>query len=121
MSGGSMDYICYRVSDAAGMCEDVELAELLRDAADVLHDEEWWMSGDCSEDEYRKSLDEFKAKWFKGDRENRLKGYVDKEIARCRKRCYSILGSMTIDDVLRGKRSDLVIMDELHEITEVGE
>lgn len=101
MSGGSMDYIYYRVEEAASMCEDAELADLLRDAANVLHDEEWWESGDCSEDTYRESLAEFKAKWFKGDRADRLKGYVDKEIARCRKRCYSIIGPVTLDDVLR--------------------
>lgn len=103
MSGGSMDYIYFRVNDAASVCEDVELADLLRDAAKVLHDEEWWESGDYSEDEYRESLVEFKAKWFKGNRADRLKGYVDAEIERCRKRCYSIIGSVAADDALRGE------------------
>ena len=103
MSGGSMDYIYYHVDEAASMCEDVELSELLYDASKVLHDEEWWKSCDYSEDTYRESLAEFKAKWFKGDRADRLKGYVDKEIERCRKRCYSIIGPVTIDDVLRGE------------------
>lgn len=106
MSGGSMDYICYRVGEAAGMCEDVELAELLRDTAQVLHDEEWWESGDYNEDRYRESLAEFKAKWFKGGRVDRLKGYVDKEIELCRKRCYSIIGPAMINDVLRGEGED---------------
>ena len=103
MSGGSMDYVYYHVDDAASMCEDVELAELLRDAAEVLHDEEWWQSGDYSEDAYRESLAKFKSKWFKGNRADRLKGYVDAEIERCRKRCYSIIGPVTPDDVLRGE------------------
>ena len=103
MSGGSMDYICYRVDEAAGMCEDVELADLLRDAAKVLYDQEWWESCDYNEDEYRKSLAEFKAKWFEGDRADRLKGYVDKEIERCRKRCYSIIGSADVPSVEGGK------------------
>lgn len=92
MSGGSMDYICYRVEEAASMCEDAELADLLRDAAKVLHDQEWWQSCDYSEDMYRESLAEFKAKWFRDNRADRLKGYVDAEIEWCRKRCYSIIG-----------------------------
>jgi hypothetical protein len=103
MSGGSMDYICYRVDEAASICEDVELSDLLHDASKVLHDEEWWKSCDYSEDTYRESLAEFKAKWFKGDRAGRLKDYVDKEIENCRKRCYSIIGPMAVDDVLRGE------------------
>lgn len=40
MSGGSMDYVYAHVVDAAGMTHDPEFAELLRDAAKVLHDEE---------------------------------------------------------------------------------
>lgn len=103
MSGGSMDYVCYHVEDASRMCDDVELAELLRDAANVLHDEEWWKSCDYSEDVYRESLAEFKEKWFKGNRAERLKGYVDKEIGRCRKQCYSIIGPVTADGALRGE------------------
>lgn len=103
MSGGSMDYICFRVEEAASMCDDVELADLLRDAANVLHDEEWWESGDYNENRYRESLAEFKAKWFKGNRADRLKGYVDKEIERCQKRCYSIIGPVMVNDMLRGE------------------
>ena len=103
MSGGSMDYVCYHVDEAASMCEDVEFSDLLHDASKVLHDEEWWKSGDYSEDEYRESLAEFKAKWFKGNRADRLKIYVDKEIDRCRKRCYSIIGPVTAAGLLRGK------------------
>lgn len=103
MSGGSMDYVCYRVEDAASMTGDVEFSEMLRDAAKVLHAEEWWRSCDSSEEEYLKELAEFKAKWFKGERSERLREYVDKEIERCRKHCYSIIGPVTVDDVLRGK------------------
>ena len=101
-----MDYVYFHVDEAASMCEDMELAELLRDAALVLHDEEWWRSGDSSEDAYRKMLAEFKAKWFEGDRADRLKGYVDREIEQCRKRCYSIIGPVTADNALHGKEMD---------------
>lgn len=93
MSGGSMDYIYFQVEEAASMCDDAELSDLLRDAAHVLHEEEWWKSGDTSMDDYFEALAEFKAKWFGVDRRDRLKGYVDKEINRCRERCYSIIGA----------------------------
>lgn len=92
MSGGSMDYACFNVEDAASMTEDPEFAELLRDAAKVLHDEEWWKSCDSSYEQYRKTLAEFKSKWFGGDREERLIKYVEQEIEECRRRCMSIIG-----------------------------
>ena len=80
MSGGSMDYIYFKVEEAASMTNDVEFSNMLRDAAKVLHDEEWWMSYDCSEDEYRKSLAEFKSKWFKGNR-NSIIAELEKRLA----------------------------------------
>lgn len=92
MSGGSMDYICYRVEDAASMTSDAEFSDLLRDAAKVLHAEEWWRSCDSSEREYRDELAAFKAKWFGSDRSERLRGYVDEEIERARKACYNLIG-----------------------------
>jgi len=98
MSGGSMDYIYFQVEEAASMCEDAELSDLLRDAAHVLHEEEWWKSNDKSIDDYLEALAEFKAKWFGGDRSERLKGYVDKEINRCRERCYSIIGAKAVSE-----------------------
>ena len=92
MSGGSMDYVCYRVEDAASMTRDPEFAELLRDAARVLHDEEWWLSCDTSKETYLESLAAFKAKWFGGDRTERLKGYIDKDMARLRAELYALIG-----------------------------
>lgn len=93
MSGGSMDYVCYHVEDAASMTHDPELAELLRDAAKVLHDEEWWMSADTCKETYLETLAEFKAKWFGGDRDERLRGYIDKDIERLRGELYSLIGA----------------------------
>ena len=92
MSGGSMDYICYRVEDAASMTHDPEFAELLRDAAKVLHDEEWWMSCDTSRETYLETLSAFRAKWFCCDRTERLKGYIDKDIEKLRGELYALIG-----------------------------
>ena len=75
MSGGSFNYkytdIRYTYE---GRMRDEELEELLQDFCDLLHDLEWWQSGDYSEDEYRKSVTEFKKKW--------LNGYDDNTTAR---------------------------------------
>lgn len=92
MSGGSMDYVCYEVENAARMTNDPEFAEMLRDAAKVLHDEEWWRSADSSKQQYLDELARFKAKWFKGDRTQRLKGYVDERIKWAIEDCYSLIG-----------------------------
>jgi hypothetical protein len=93
MSGGSLDYVCYRVEDAANRCPDPEFSDLLKGVADVLHDMEWWMSADIGEEEYLETLGKFKRKWFGGDRAERLRGYVDEELELCRERCYRIVGS----------------------------
>lgn len=93
MSGGSYNYIYSRLSEE---CEnrmyDAEMNDLIKDLCEVLHDLEWWQSGDTSEEKYRKTLSAFKKKWFKGDRERRLKGYIDEQISIVRSQLYSLIG-----------------------------
>lgn len=71
MSGGSFNYkytdIRYTYQ---GYMRDEELEELLQDFCDLLHDLEWWVSADYSEDDYRKSVTEFKKKWLNGYDDN---------------------------------------------------
>ena len=87
MSGGAMDYICYRFDEYANMVEDKEIAELLRDLGKLLHDEEWYKSADIGKEEYLETLNEFKKKWFKkGSREERLREIINGEIDRFKNR-----------------------------------
>lgn len=59
MSGGSLDYVCYRVDDAVDTIEkrattalQKAFAKHLKDVAKALHDLEWVFSGDyCDGDE----------------------------------------------------------------------
>ena len=92
MSGGSHDYICYKLSEE---CEekmhDAELNDMVKDFIKVLHDLEWWQSGDCSEEEYRETVNGFKKKWFNGDRETRLKGYINEQIENLRGELYALV------------------------------
>ena len=50
MSGGSMDYLCYRVEEQASQMGDRELSELIKDVAELLHDREWYLSGDYGDE-----------------------------------------------------------------------
>lgn len=93
MSGGSYNYIYNKLLvECVGEMHDTEMDEMLRDFCDVLHDLEWWQSGDYSEDQYRETVSEFKKKWFKGDRSTRLKGYIDHQIDAVRRQLYSLIG-----------------------------
>ena len=93
MSGGSYSYIYSRLSEE---CEnrmyDAEMNDLIKDLCGVLHDLEWWQSGDTSEEKYRETLSAFKKKWFKGNRKQRLKGYIDEQISIVRSQLYSLIG-----------------------------
>lgn len=93
MSGGSYNYIYISLEDeCAGKMYDEEMNDMIKDLCNVLHVLEWWQSCDTSEESYRKCLSEFKAKWFNGDREKRLKGYIDKQTNLVRAELYKMIG-----------------------------
>ena len=95
MSGGSYSYIYSTLSmECSNRMYDAEMNDLIEDLCDLLHDLEWWQSGDTSEERYRKALCEFKTKWFKGNRKERLKGYIDEQIGAVRSELYSLIGEM---------------------------
>ena len=93
MSGGSYEYICYRLEEECkGRMYDAEMNDMIKDLVEVLHDLEWWQSGDSSEKEYRVTLSKFKQKWFYGDREERLKRYIDEQTSIVRRQLYEMIG-----------------------------
>lgn len=93
MSGGSYDYVCYKLEEeCSGRMYDAELDDMIKDLCDLLHDLEWWKSGDISECQYRQTADKFKAKWFNGNREERLKGYIDSKFSTIRTELYGLIG-----------------------------
>ncbi len=56
MSGGSLDYVCYKLDDAIEVIErrattvlQIAFAKHLKDVAKALHDLEWVFSGDYSD------------------------------------------------------------------------
>jgi hypothetical protein len=66
MSGGSFDYFYSQIEDKyVGFMEDEQLNDMMKDIVQLLHDLEWYTSGDTSKNDYNKSVDDFKSKWFK--------------------------------------------------------
>lgn len=79
MSGGHFDYLYWKVEETyVGQMEDFELDEMMKDLCELLHDLEWWQSGDYSEETYRKTVKNFKEKWFGKTEEKRIARLVDK-------------------------------------------
>ena len=92
MSGGSMDYVCYRVSEEADKMGDREIIALCKDVASLMHDREWFLSGDYTESDWKKSLSGFKKKWFKESRSSRLASLVEEVFAEARDECMNMIG-----------------------------
>lgn len=88
MSGGSYNYIYSTLSEECeGQMYDVELDDMVEDFVKVLRDLEWWQSDDISEEDYRRTVMKFKAKWFQGGeiREERQKKYIDDACEKLKK------------------------------------
>ena len=93
MSGGSYEYIYLSLEEQCkGAMYDAEMNDLIEDLCELLHDLEWWQSGDYGEEEYRKTLLKFKKKWFQGVREKRLKDYIDKQVGLLKGQLYCLIG-----------------------------
>ena len=66
MSGGSYNYGYSTVEYTyLGEMKDTELNEMMKDLVQVLHDLEWYVDCDISEEQYRETVTKFKSKWFK--------------------------------------------------------
>lgn len=51
--------------DLVGYMYDSELNQMMKDLVQVLHDLEWYVDCDISEETYRETVTKFKSKWFK--------------------------------------------------------
>ena len=93
MSGGSHNYICFRIEeDLVGRMHDRELDDLMADVAKLAHAVEWMDSGDTCEETYRKEVSAFKEKWFGGFRYDRLKDYIDEAVYNLKTELYAMIG-----------------------------
>lgn len=99
MSGGKFDYVDERCkSEIFGWCdkpvnvfEDREISELIWDVFNLIHDYDWYASGDTCEATYLNKKAEFKARWLKNE-EARVKRIVDDAINDCKSELYKTYG-----------------------------
>lgn len=100
MSGGRFNYYNdYLKSEMFGyggdkpinVMEDDEISELVWDVLNLIHDLDYYQSGDTCRETYIESKKEFKKKWF-GNRSERLEQIVDKKIEQLREEVKEMIG-----------------------------
>lgn len=99
MSGGHFDYLDSRLKDEIfgwtnkpkNVFEDREISELVFDVLDLIHDFDWYYSGDTSKETYLKAKAEFKKKWL-SNRGVRIKRTIDTALDEVRAELYETYG-----------------------------
>lgn len=71
--------------------EDRELSEMLFDMFNLLHDYDWYISGDTGESDYLKAKKVFKDKWLKNPRV-RAQRVIDAAVDEFRQEMYKTYG-----------------------------
>lgn len=61
--------------------DDIELSELLWDMLNLLHDYDWYISGDTGREDWDASRKAFKKKWLSDSRADNLKTLIEKKLA----------------------------------------
>lgn len=82
MSGGHCNYVCWDVENVAEEMTG-ELKLFMKDVAMLLHDYEWWKSGDTSDETWHAQWKIFKQQWLRTDDsqiEKRLKNIIKDSI-----------------------------------------
>ena len=105
MSGGRFDYIDSRLKDEifgwsekfSNVFEDREISELVWDVLDLIHDYDWYASGDTCEETYLKRKAAFKKKWLGGNRDVRVRQIVDDALREAKEELYKTF-AMEVDD-----------------------
>ena len=65
-----------------------ELQYIHLDILDLLHDYDWYISGDTGEDSWIKAKKEFKNKWLNTERKDIVKRMIDDAVEECREELY---------------------------------
>lgn len=99
MSGGRFDYLDMSLKDGIfgygntprNVFEDREISELVWDVLDLIHDFDWYASGDTCKENYLKAKAEFKKKWL-DNRGVRVRRIVDEALKQCKEELYETYG-----------------------------
>lgn len=93
MSGGSHNYAYCQIDEYfVGHMHDRELDDLMKDVSKLMHDLEWFDSGDYGPDGYFDTVKAFKRKWFEQPRKDRLRKLIDKSVEELRGELYQMIG-----------------------------
>lgn len=99
MSGG---HFCYKDSslkdemfgwtdEPHNVLEDREISELAWDLLNLIHDYDWYKSGDTCKETYLKAKTKFKQKWL-SNRGVRVRRIVDEAVAELKSELYETYG-----------------------------
>ena len=99
MSGGYFNYRDATLRDEIygwsdtwhNVFEDREISELVWDILDLIHDYDWYTSGDTRRETYLKAKADFKNKWF-NNRDVVVKRVVDTAIEEVKAELYETYG-----------------------------
>lgn len=99
MSGGRFNYYDGTLKNEifgwadkwSNVFEDREISELVWDVLELIHEFDWYESGDTSKDKYLNAKTEFKKKWF-NNRGVRVKRTIDTAIDELRQELYETYG-----------------------------
>ena len=96
MSGGYFNYLDGQLkSEIFGwtdrynnVFEDKQISALVWDVLDLIHEFDWYKSGDNCRDTYLKAKRDFKKKWLSDNSAERTKMFVDETLADLKKELY---------------------------------
>lgn len=99
MSGGHFDYLDSRLKDeifgygnkVKNVFEDREISELVFDVLDLIHEFDWYYSGDMNKETYLEAKAKFKKKWL-SSRGVRIKHTIDTALDEVRAELYETYG-----------------------------
>ena len=100
MSGGRFDYADSRLKSEifgyfaekpGNVFEDREISELVWDVLELIHDFDWYASGDTCKETYLKKKAEFKKKWL-DNRGVRVRRIIDDALAEVKAELYETYG-----------------------------
>ena len=106
VSGGKFDYMDRTLKEEIfgyldkpiNVFEDKEVSELVWDVLNLIHDYDWYASGDTCEETYLKAKSEFKKKWFGVPPESRMKRIIDGSMEDLRRELYKTYGVRSDDE-----------------------
>ena len=96
MSGGYFNYLDSQLKSEIfawtdrynNVFEDKQISALVWDVLDLIHEFDWYKSGDNSRDTYLKAKSDFKKKWLSDNSTERTKMFVDETLADLKKELY---------------------------------